>query len=63
MLLVISDYIALMVGLMNEELGRIWKAAFIAYYSRYCQVQTEENHKILRIADALAITPNWAPPK
>jgi len=35
MLLVISDYIALMVGLMNDELGRIWKAAFIAYYSRY----------------------------
>jgi hypothetical protein len=36
MLLVISDYIALMVGIMNDELGRIWKAAFMAYYSRYC---------------------------
>jgi hypothetical protein len=32
MLLVTSDYIALMVGLMNNELGKIWKA----YYPRYC---------------------------
>jgi hypothetical protein len=36
MLLVISDYIALMVGIMNDELGRIWKAAFMAYYLTYC---------------------------
>jgi hypothetical protein len=36
MLLVISDNRALMVGLMNDELGRIWKAAFMSYYPRYC---------------------------
>jgi len=36
MLLVISDYTALMVGIMNDELGRIRKAAFMAYYPRYC---------------------------
>jgi len=35
MLLVISDYTALIVGIMNDELGRIWNAAFMAYYPRH----------------------------
>jgi len=45
-----------MVGLMNDELGRICKAAFMAYYLQVLPGQAEENHIILRIADAPAIT-------